>query len=69
MPYPAPFGGDGDGGSIILDGITYVLTTPTNFPDGKMTISSNEGSPLATWVNNAFKALEPCWAKAGWRNL
>lgn len=65
MPRPAPYGVEGDSGEIVLDGTTYTLSAPTDFTAGKMTISSNEDSPLATWVNNAFKTLEPCWAKAG----
>jgi hypothetical protein len=65
MPHPAPFGVDGDSSEIVLDGSTYVLRAPTDFTSGTMTISSNEGSPLATWVNDAFTALEPCWTKAG----
>jgi hypothetical protein len=65
MPRPAPYGAGGDSGSIVLDGTTYVLSAPTNYPAGRMTISSNIGSPLARWVNHAFRALEPCWVKTG----
>jgi len=63
MPRPAPPGMPGGSNEIILDGATYTLTAPTNFTSGTMTISSNVGSPLETWVDNAFAALAPCWSK------
>jgi len=65
MPRPAPYGIEGDSREIVVDGSTYTLIAPTDFTAGRMTISSNEESPLAAWVNNAFKILEPCWAKVG----
>lgn len=63
MPRPAPYGVAGESDAIVLDGTTYTLSVPTDFPSGRMTISSSQGSPLAAWIDNAFKALEPCWSK------
>lgn len=63
MPHPAPYGIAGDGPGIVLDGTTYELEAPTDSPSVRMVVSSNIGSPLADWVDGAFRALEPCWTK------
>jgi hypothetical protein len=63
MPKPQPFGIDDMDAEITLDGAGYVLDVPSNFANGRLTISSNVGSPLATWIDGALKALDRCWSK------
>lgn len=48
---------------IIVDGTGYRLSVATALPylQGHMTLSSNIGTPLAQWVDEALKTLEPCW--------
>jgi hypothetical protein len=63
MPSPAPYG-VGQPRSITLDGIQYELTAPSSFNMGKLTLSSNVGSPLASWIDAGFAQLAPCWKTA-----
>jgi hypothetical protein len=50
--------------SITMDGVGYLLRAPATFGDksGKLTMSSNIGTPLAEWVETSLKRLENCWA-------
>jgi hypothetical protein len=45
-----------------MDGTGYSLRAPTGFANGTLTITSNVGSPLAAWIDGAFRTLEPCWS-------
>jgi hypothetical protein len=64
MPSAAPYGLPGETRSITLDGTLSSLTAPSSDNMGKLTISSNIGSPLASWIGASLKQLEPCWTKA-----
>lgn len=59
MPRLAPIGD----ALPVDDGIYYSLSAPTTFSNGMVTISSNVGSPLATWVDHAITVLAPCLPK------
>ncbi len=61
MPSPAPYGLPDGSAVITLDGTGYSLTAPSSDNMGKLTISSNIGSPLASWVDTSLKQLESCW--------
>jgi hypothetical protein len=61
IPSPAPYGLPDQSMSITMDGTGYSLTAPSSDNMGKLTISSNVGSPLASWVDASFKLLETCW--------
>lgn len=61
MPSPAPYGVPDQSTTIILHGAIYSLTAPSSDNMGKLTISSNVGSSLASWVNASLKQLDPCW--------
>lgn len=63
MPSPAPYGAPGQSVEIILDGAEYLLTAPSSYSNGRLTITSNVGSALATWVDSSLKQLAPCWKK------
>ena len=64
MPRPAPYGIPGENGDIVLDGVGYMLHAPSNFSSGDLVITSNTGSPLATWMDGAFQTLAHCWMKS-----
>ena len=64
MPSPAPHGRWSDSMPITLDGTLYSLTAPSSDNMGELTISSNVGSPLASWIDASFKHLESCWTTA-----
>ena len=64
MPSPTPYGLPGQAMTITLDGTGYSLTAPSSDNMGKLTISSNIGSPLASWVDASLKQLESCWTTA-----
>lgn len=64
MPSPAPYGVPGESMEITVDGTGYSLTAPSSDNMGKMTISSNVGSPLAAWIDSSFERLAPCWKAA-----
>jgi hypothetical protein len=61
MPSPAPYGLPDQPLMITVDGATYTLSAPSSDSMGRLTISSNVGSPLAAWVDAAFVKLKPCW--------
>jgi hypothetical protein len=64
MPSPAPYGLPNQSMTLTLDGTAYSLTAPSSDNMGKLTISSNIGSPLARWIDASLKQLETCWTKA-----
>lgn len=64
MPSPAPYGMPGGSMEVIVDGTGYFITAPSSDIGGKLTISSNIGSPLALWIDASFKRLAPCWTTA-----
>lgn len=63
MPLPAPYGVPGESTEIIVDGAGYFLTAPSSYIMGKMTLTSNVGSPLAKWIDTALEQLAPCWTE------
>ena len=64
MPSPAPYGLPAESAAITLNGTGYSLTAPSSDNMGKLTISSNIGSPLASWVDTSLKQLGSCWRTA-----
>jgi hypothetical protein len=64
MPSPAPYGLPDQSMTLTLDGTAYSLTAPSSDNMGKLTISSNVGTPLAHWIDASFKRLATCWTKA-----
>ena len=62
MPTPAPEGVPGVSQDIVLDGANYELSAPSTDVQGGMTITSNYGSPMSLWMENAFKGLAHCWS-------
>jgi len=63
-PQPAVVGMEKEpSGESIRDGVAYRLSVETALPysDGRMTLSSNVDTPLAQWVDEALKTLQPCW--------
>ncbi|WHU01330.1 hypothetical protein [Sphingomonas sp. NIBR02145] len=61
VPSPAPYGLEDKSTALTLDGTGYSLTAPSSDNMGKLTISSNIGTPLAAWVDTSLKQLEACW--------
>lgn len=61
MPSPAPYGLKDQLRPLTVDGTGYSLTAPSSDRMGKLTISSNIGSPLASWIDASFEQLKPCW--------
>jgi hypothetical protein len=61
MPSPAPYGLPDQPLTITVDGTLYALSAPSSDNMGRLSISSNIGSPLAAWIDSAFPKLEPCW--------
>ncbi|MXP30144.1 hypothetical protein GRI58_15145 [Porphyrobacter algicida] len=61
MPRPAPFGAPGEPMGVSLDGTRYFLIAPSTYEMGKITITSNEPSPLSKWVDSALQQLKACW--------
>jgi hypothetical protein len=61
MPQPAPYGLSDGPLSVTMDGTRYALSAPSSDNMGRVSISSNVGSPLAAWVDTAFEKLKPCW--------
>jgi hypothetical protein len=62
MPHPTPYG-VGIPPPIVVDGTTYSLT-PSSYSNGQLTISSNIGSPLAAWIDDAFAKIASCLTRA-----
>jgi len=60
MPKPQPW----KRSPPMIDGIFYSLEAPTGYQEGKVTITSNEYSPLATWVDRSMAALMVCVPEA-----
>lgn len=59
MPQPAPVLDSEPSGPPMLDGNYYELRVPSSFK-GRVSITSNVGTPLAVWVDDALTALRPC---------
>lgn len=51
--------GISDGPPIYLDGTLYTLRTYSD--EGEIAVETNEGTPLAAWVNASLDVLEECW--------
>lgn len=64
MPSPAPYGVPDQSMTLTLDGTLYSFAAPSSDNMGKVTISSNVGSPVAAWIDASLKQLAPCWATA-----
>lgn len=64
MPSPAPYGVSTQSMTLTLDGTLYSFAAPSSDNMGKVTISSNVGSPVAAWIDASLKQLAPCWATA-----
>ena len=66
LPAPtlAPPGFGHDPTVLILDGMGYAVQMPAavGTGTGTVTITSNIGTPLARWVDNALARLQPCWS-------
>ncbi len=61
MPSPAPYGTPGELITIVADGVGYSLSAPSTYLAGRMTITSNWGSPLAHWIDGSLTQLARCW--------
>ncbi|WP_420143557.1 hypothetical protein [Sphingobium sp.] len=61
MPFPEPSGSPDASRVMVVDSASYHLKSPTNWPMGDITITSNVGSPLAKRVDGALKQLASCW--------
>lgn len=50
--------------SSVQDGAAYALEAATGAPysDGRVTITSNVGTPLARWIDTTLAATEACWS-------
>ena len=66
MPRVSVAGLDNDEIIVTGDGTLYRLTGYAEYP-GKgaddFEIRSNNGTPLALWVDESLRALQPCWSK------
>jgi hypothetical protein len=54
-----------DGIIITADGVGYGLKAKGAYPGTSahpLEIYSNEGTPLASWINHSLRTLEPCWS-------
>ena len=58
VPRFAPVGSS-EGPPIVLDGISYTLKSYSDH--GQLTANTNVGTPVASWIEGAFTALEGCW--------
>lgn len=50
---------------IVLDGDAYEVQALGYWPhshQGGITLSGNDGTPVADWVEDTMKALAPCWS-------
>jgi hypothetical protein len=64
MPRVSVLGLENDEIIITGDGVRYRLVASAEYP-GKSAydfeIQSNSDTPLARWVDNSLRSLEPCW--------
>jgi hypothetical protein len=51
--------GFSEGSPLIMDGVCYSLHSYSD--DGSLTVSTNVGTPLASWVEASLERLGPCW--------
>lgn len=63
LPVPrfAPIGVSA-GPPMHLDGTIYTLRTYSE--EGEIAVETNDGTPLAAWVEASLDSLEPCWGSA-----
>jgi hypothetical protein len=63
LPVPrfAPMGVSG-GPQLHMDGTIFTLRTYSD--EGEIAVQSNEGTPLAEWIEASLEILEPCWGSA-----
>lgn len=63
IPTPkfAPIGSS-KGPPVILDGIGYSLHSYSD--EGTLTADTNEGTPLATWIEATLRSLDSCWTSS-----
>lgn len=64
MPTFAPYGIPGQSTKSMFDGTGYSLSAPTSDIAGEVTVSSNNRSSIAIWIDASFIQLTPCWRKA-----
>lgn len=62
-PVIVPPGFPPEPSEVLVDGTGYKLTVPVadSVGQSRLTWTSNIGTPLAGWVDNSLKSLEPCW--------
>lgn len=51
---------------ITADGVMYRLKGSAEYPDTAdyaFEIGSNSGTPLARWVDESLRTVDPCWSK------
>ncbi len=52
--------------TIVGGGVSYEVQASSNYPAkgiGDIRFNSNVGTPLARWVDESLRTLEPCWRK------
>ncbi|MBB3586426.1 hypothetical protein [Sphingomonas sp. BK481] len=64
MPTFAPYGIPGQSTKSMFDGTGYSLSAPTSDIAGEVTVSSNNRSSIAIWIDASFIQLTPCWRKS-----
>ena len=67
MPRVSVPGLENDELIITGDGVLYQLVGSAEYPGESaydFEMQSNSGSPLAQWVDNSLRSLEPCWTTA-----
>jgi hypothetical protein len=63
-PRPHVYGLDGRDDIVMMaDGVTYRLDAQSAppFDNGRITLRTNRGTPLARWVEAALSSLAGCW--------
>lgn len=64
MPTFSLYGIPGQSTKSMFDGPGYSLSAPTSDIAGEVTVSSNNRSSIAIWIDASFIQLTPCWKKA-----
>jgi hypothetical protein len=65
-PQPSPPFLDSDEITVTADGVSYSLTVPAAYGDNSpddMTLKSNTGTPLASWIEQTLASFEECAAR------
>ena len=50
---------------VTADGVSYTMSASSQYPDagiGDISFSSNVRTPLADWVDESLRTLDPCWS-------